>query len=365
MADDDGWEAVPAGERRLGVPCEAPTDPKYTWFEMCPTWDEDCHPTGVKPVIVLAPLQPYPGGIAVDGTSVYWTSGGGYCTPDDNTRAWTMSVAAVKRLPLTGGTPVTLARARPHAPGHGSLFLDGAHVYWSSSFSEFGGRIYSVSLGGGAPVVVADGLSDPLNIVGTDQNLYWADGGIGIMARPLDRGAPTGGQTLIADETFIREVATDGSSLYWIAGSLGPKVLTTRLMKWPISRDDARPQTLAANGVFGPVVADGTNVYWVRHDEQENYVWPVQLMKTALDTGNSSVLARGTHGIGGIAISGEFVYFTANWSSRSPPGVVMRVPVKGGKATRLAWGLRDPGYIAVDATSVYFATHESIMKTAK
>jgi hypothetical protein len=62
----------------------------------------------------LAADQVYPQGIAVDGTSVYWTTYG------DGT---------VVKLPASGGTPFTVASGQN---GPNSIAVSATSVYWTN-----------------------------------------------------------------------------------------------------------------------------------------------------------------------------------------------------------------------------------------
>ena len=65
--------------------------------------------------IVLASGQVFPNAIAVDATSVYWTTGSG---------------GSVMKVPLTGGVPTTLASGQATPDG---IAVDATSVYWVNS----------------------------------------------------------------------------------------------------------------------------------------------------------------------------------------------------------------------------------------
>ena len=79
--------------------------------------------------VELASGSPY--GIAVDSTSAYWTnSGGGVATSGDD---------AVMKVPLGGGTPVMLASRSYSALGPREalgIAVDATSVYWSSDIQQ-------------------------------------------------------------------------------------------------------------------------------------------------------------------------------------------------------------------------------------
>ena len=120
---------------------------------------------GAAPV-ELASHQHTPAGIAVDGTSVYWTT-------DDS----------VMRVPLTGGTPTRLAEGQdsPHA-----LAVDAASVYWVNFGS---GSVMKASINGGRPVSLASGQDNPSGIAVDGTSVYWMqEGGIGGLIMKVAKG---------------------------------------------------------------------------------------------------------------------------------------------------------------------------------
>jgi hypothetical protein len=140
-----------------------------------------------------------PSAIALDTTRVYWTN--------------ETVMGTVMSVPLDGGTPVTLASAQP-LPS--SIAVGATGVYWFNQGSGQAGTIMTVPIDGGSPIQLA--------------STYFPSSAIAI------------------DATYI---------YYWdyLSGTS-----TTTLMKLPLSGGTASP--LASAPGNGPIVVNGTSVYW-------------------------------------------------------------------------------------------------------
>lgn len=95
--------------------------------------------------------------VALDATTVYWT------TPGEGP-----SVGAVNKVPKAGGTPVALATDQA-SPFY--IAVDATHVYWVNVAD---GEIRRVPVDGGEPVVVISGVS-PNDLAIDSTSIYWTD----------------------------------------------------------------------------------------------------------------------------------------------------------------------------------------------
>lgn len=130
-------------------------------------------------------------GIAVDATSVYWTT---FSTP-----------GTVMKAPLGGGSPTTLGSA----PGSGyGIAVDATNVYWITSEA-----VMKVALSGGMPVILAP--TGGQGIAVDDANVYWTDfGNPGSVSKVSIRG---GAATVLAtDLQYPAGIAVDATSVYWV-----------------------------------------------------------------------------------------------------------------------------------------------------
>jgi len=178
---------------------------------------------------------------AVDGTAAYWvnTATGGSCTAACR---W-----AIVRVPLDGGAPSTLATADARVAG---LAVDASTVYWvqegSGPVSADGNgpedsAVRAVPKAGGAAVTLVNGFLNgpppalppgyvPGNwfprgglLVAGDRVVFATASffdGYRVLAVPTAGGGVTELQRVLGDaSSFVRALATDGATLFWIDGT--------------------------------------------------------------------------------------------------------------------------------------------------
>jgi Stigma-specific protein, Stig1 len=240
---------------------------------------------------VVAPEAAF--ALAVDESSVYWSTGG-----------------AIRTLPVAGGAAISLATT---GGGVYAIALDQTNLYFSESYG--GGLVERVTLDGGALTPLAPAQSLPLGIAVSGGNAYWVDAPIGdgggaVMSAPTAGGTPV--VVAAAPSTplgGVPAVVTDGANVYWIASSAdsggGGDILRA-----PCTGGDA---SLFQTANALALAIDATNLYWA---DGTNAIFAAPLGGGAVVT-----IAIGQDGPLGIAVDSTDVY----WTSASA-GAVMKAP---------------------------------------
>jgi len=268
-----------------------------------------------------------PQALAVDATSVYWTTSG------ESTVGGT-----IVKAPLAGGSPTTLATSQVD-----NVFIaqDSTSIYWTNhgtSQSKYtDGMVMKVSKSGGTPVTLASNQAGPWGIAVDANSVYWANVFDNtVMKVPLGGGTPT---MLASGQATPSNIVVDKTSVYWTNNSAGGSV-----MKVPLG--GGTPTTLASNLNYPlGITVDATSVYWTNHSDG-------RIMKVPLGGGISTILFSGTTSDGpkGIAVDTTSVYWTSG-NART----ITKVPLAGGSPTTLySDPSSTPSSIAVDASSVYW-----------
>ena len=273
-----------------------------------------------KNLVVLASGQTAPYYLAIDATHVYWSTYGSIPQHD----------GTIMRVPIGGGTPTELASGQA-APG--GIAVDATNVYWAT------GGVMTVPKGGGAPIMLAPGLTDdniavgPTGVYGTG---YGPTQGDALMRVPLDGGGPFQLDVPAFNNTY--GIALDAHYAYW--SNFGGSAPIRRV---PLL--GGQETTLATGQAAFGIAVDDKYVYWANAGDGTIRSVPV-------GGGTTKILVSGVSGANQIAVDGASIYMT----TRGPRdcGMVIKAPIGGGAPTALVTGLAQPWGIAVDATSVYW-----------
>lgn len=241
------------------------------------------------------------GGIAVDGTSVYWLKGaseiakvplaggaistvatwGSEAQGTLAPRSFALdsdsiyfgyailsgNVAVVAKVPLQGGTVSTLATWASPAPstdGPQGIALGGATMYWTRT-EYHPWPVVSLAPGGTPMTVVSGNLSTPF-IAADATGVYYSDEG-GIKKIPVGGVRPV---TLAPMRSAAGNIVVDEKSVYWESwvlgkdSSLGPSVAAA-IMSVPLG--GGTPTTLVKlcsdeGNSASPLAVDKTSLYW-------------------------------------------------------------------------------------------------------
>jgi hypothetical protein len=131
--------------------------------------------------------------LVLDATSVYGAAG---------TYIW--------RMPLDGGSMTTLVSNQATITG---LAVDSTSVYWTTAnTSAAPGTLMQMPLGGGASTTLASGLASQGSVAVDAANVYWGAAS-GVMKAPLGGGAAT---MLAATHSLVPSLVVDATTVYWL-----------------------------------------------------------------------------------------------------------------------------------------------------
>jgi hypothetical protein len=291
--------------------------------------------TGSGQPVLLASTPAGNFGVAVNATTVFWTS-------EDGT---------VRSVPIAGGAVTTLATGQTNPEG---IAADAVDVYWVNAGS-FDGAVTSLPVGGGAPTLIASGQARPEFITIDAANVYWttSDGGT-VLTAPIGGGAAS---TLATVQPGPKGIAVSGDDVYWTnwgpgSGAPGSGSVMSHSALGGLGE---QPTTLASGQSYPSAIAlDATNLYWLDTDENQPTSKP-RVMKMARSGGAPETLAvPSTSFVSSIAVDATRVY----WTQGGPhDGAVMAVPIEGGTPVTLASNQPDPLGIALDATAIYWVNN--------
>jgi len=279
--------------------------------------------------VTIASSVPTPRGIAVDDTSVYWTSEG------DST---------VSKAPLAGG-PSTILAMNQDEPV--AIAVNATTVYWVDGHGQ---SLHSVPKGGGVDTTLSSAEAYCPDVALDSASVYWICGTT-IDRMPLGGGAVT---TLAMGQSSPSSLAVNATGVYWTnsgpSSGLGAGIGSVNSV--PLGGGSVA--TLSAQEPYPFAIAvDATSVYWI--DEAASG----SVKKVGIGGGAVTTLASGEPTPYAIAIDASSVY----WADLADTGAIKKVPLAGGAVTTLATP-SNPWSIAVGASDVYWTTDSPLGEVA-
>jgi hypothetical protein len=290
-------------------------------------------------------------GIAIDHTFVYFTTG---ADGSLNTQQTTIA-----RAPRAGGAAEAV-RTLDKRFGPTSLHVHGGRLFWAESDPLFfePSAMLTQSISPGSPPDTLVTKDDSIPSLAVDGgHVYFITGantGWGPQEFALERVALAGGaaEPILIRPAVMSALRIDGDSAYW--SELGT------VASAPLAGGDV---TVVATQTVAMAV-DDSNVYWLARatvsGTQRDTLW----RRSKLD-GTETVLASDQSMTSQIASDGAHIFWTANVHSGGVASL-MKVSVTGGQPEELArTNLEGSVNIAVDQTTLFWATPDAIMKLAK
>ncbi|HVV53418.1 MAG TPA: hypothetical protein VHO06_27420 [Polyangia bacterium] len=258
---------------------------------------------GTPMKFVTAPQFVY--ALAADANNLYLTGEG-----TDGT--------VIDYVPLTGGTLQILHGGDQGDPPFGGIALDGTHVYWLEEPISDGAHpaIFQVPIAGG-PVVTVGVAATPTALAIDTHDVYWVDSSR-VWRRPLatlgttslDAGPAAGGPIELLNAPINEAptgLASDGSYLYYVDGSA--------LARLPADGADGSAGDSLATYDGATLILDGTDVYFT--------TLLGQLVRYRISDATSEVLATFASGAAGpIAADANSVYLLLTPIGENIHGVV-------------------------------------------
>ncbi len=267
----------------------------------------------------------HPDSLAVDQTHLFFTTQDG----------------TIQRVPKIGGAPDVLAKG---LSGPASITLHAGYVYWSDRINKTIQRIARNGLGQVQTLCSPQAYMDRIAV--NDSGVYFTipfdmmGNNIGWLGQlPLSGGEPTWVLkgltyphflTVTDDKLYFGQAVVDGTG--FVGGYVSEAPLAGGVVK-NLATDEVTPQGIAV---------DAEAVYWANDTDQN-------IRKATLATGEVTTLASGQDVAFVVALDETHVYWTT-----LNAGTVSRVPKMGGPVEILASGRERPFALAVDGKRVYW-----------
>jgi hypothetical protein len=226
----------------------------------------------------------------------------------------------IGRVPRGGGTPQWVADAeRPQ-----DVIANAESVFWTDSGDDWDtGRIWRAALDGSEPTAIATGLVSPRSMAIYGDQLYFENGNtvcarldpglecvdVGIYRVPITGGEP---ERVVSNPVGSNPVWKDGA-MYWLGGEPSPFEVML-LPPGGAARSIARV-VLDSPGDGAPLVSDGAAIYWSTGS---------RVLRMPFDTQEVKRLVTGLEGTTHLAVRGDWVY-----EAEAGTGRILRIATDG------------------------------------
>jgi len=257
----------------------------------------------------------------------------------------------VMRVPIAGGTPVTLAQA---ADPYGLLVI-GDNIYFTAMHDsgpvDFQGKqpsttsLYVLPLAGGQPSIFLPTAPIAETWTTDGVSLFIASGqGVAMLTPP----ATTTVDLPFDGKGVIDAIAVNGDYVYVATQELAQNVPKNGAIQ-RLSKSGGAPQRIVADiGHPWNLVADDSGIYWAEDPPTGTY-GNGHIMRAALD--GTGITALSAHESTAMAIAGDNLYFESD--------IIGRMPKNGGDETTIVTGQTGEDFLKVAGGNLVWVNHAS------
>jgi hypothetical protein len=296
------------------------------------------------------PLGPKPAEFreaTAEGAHTFFTS------PEELTDdAKTGAGSALGRANLDGSSAEQSFISIPEAAG--GIAVDGSHIYWTNPKA---GTIARANLDGTSPnQSFITGASKPTAVAVNGSHIYWTNSasganGAGTIGRAnLDGTSPE--QSFITGASNPQGIAVDGSFIYW--ANAGTTAATRAIGRANLDGTSPNQSFVAVTGLSGPsgVAVNASFIYWTNPGDGETF--SNSIGRANLDgTSPNQSFVNTLIDPGALTLNGSFLYWADKKAGFSGQGIG-RVKLDGSELSRIFIDTLEPQGVAVDGAHLYW-----------
>jgi hypothetical protein len=261
----------------------------------------------------LAQNQPFPGGVACQGTQLAWANAG----QGPNFSDGTVQSCSTARC---------MGQASGPAPGAAAVAVDGQELYFVQLLNP--GTLSKCTIGDCTnPQVLMTGVVYPDALALDTQNVFVASygtgGSDGMVLRCSRTGCGDAGFPIATGQVAVSGIAIDGSNVYWTSQGTTAGMNDGAVFSCPKSGCPATPQPLTTSRPSPYSIAvDDSQVYWTERGTRPTLKDGAIVRCPTQGCGNGpEVLAADQIDPHGLALDGTALY----WGSNGPATAVKKL----------------------------------------